>query len=155
MSAPITLAGTLVRDPELRFTGGGDKAVCSFSIVTAKRSLNKATNEWEESDKTYWDITAWSKLAEHVADCLSTGDPVIVQGEIRSEEWNDKTTGEKRSKMKITARKIGVDLMYGGVKRDRNAKSGANRVTSAPSDDPWSAGGSAGWAAGSDDIPPF
>ena len=155
MSAPITLVGRLTRDPELRFTGGdASKAVCSFSMVTAKRQLDKATNEWVEVDTTFWDIAAWSKLAENAAECLMSGDPVIIQGDIRSEEWTDKKTGEKRSKMKVTARKIAIDIMFGGVKRDRNAKGGSGRVTAAPTDDPWSASGSSGWAAQSDD-PPF
>ena len=108
MSNPITVVGTVTRDPELKFISSG-KAMIKFSVVTSKKKKND-DGSWEDTGTTYWDITAWDVLAENAADSLAKGTQVVVLGTAESQEWNDKTTGEKKSKLGITAQHIALSL---------------------------------------------
>jgi single-strand DNA-binding protein len=108
MSNPITVVGTVTRDPELKFINSG-KAMIKFSVVTSKKKKND-DGSWEDTGTTYWDITAWDVLAENAADVLMKGTQVVVLGTAESQEWNDKTTGEKKSKLGITAQHIAISL---------------------------------------------
>jgi single-strand DNA-binding protein len=108
MSNPITVVGTVTRDPELKFINSG-KAMIKFSVVTSKKKKND-DGSWEDTGTTYWDITAWDVLAENAADALGKGTQVVVLGTAESQEWNDKTTGEKKSKLGITAQHIAISL---------------------------------------------
>jgi single-strand DNA-binding protein len=108
MSNPITVVGTVTRDPELKFINSG-KAMIKFSVVTSKKKKND-DGSWEDTGTTYWDITAWDVLAENAADALGKGTQVVVLGTAESQEWNDKTTGEKKSKLGITAQHIALSL---------------------------------------------
>ena len=97
MSAPITIIGNLVADPELKFTQNA-KALATFTVVSSK-SVKKPDGTWENTDTTFWDIKAWGKTAENVADALRKGVAVIVSGTAVQESWEDKNTGAKRSKI--------------------------------------------------------
>jgi single-strand DNA-binding protein len=136
MSASLTITGNLTADPELRFTPNG-KALATFTVVTSKSS-KKPDGTWENLDTTFWDVKAWGKIAENCADTLSKGMSVIVVGTALQENWDDKVSGAKRSKIAVTAWNIGVDL-----KRHTVAQvSTPNRADSfaiAPARDSWSA----------------
>ncbi|ANH49193.1 primosome PriB/single-strand DNA-binding protein [Freshwater phage uvFW-CGR-AMD-COM-C203] len=108
MSAPITITGNLVADPELKFTQNA-KALATFTVVSSK-SVKKPDGTWENTDTTFWDIKAWGKTAENVADALRKGVAVIVSGTAVQESWEDKNTGAKRSKITVTAWSVGADL---------------------------------------------
>ena len=91
----VILLGNLTRDPELRHTAGG-KAVCNFGLA-----VNKKVNG---ADKPMFvDITVWDKSAEAAAEYLSKGRAVAIEGELVLETWEDKTSGQKRSKHTVTA----------------------------------------------------
>ncbi len=124
MSNPITVVGTVTRDPELKFINSG-KAMIKFSVVTSKKKKND-DGSWEDTGTTYWDITAWDVLAENAADSLAKGTQVVVLGTAESQEWNDKTTGEKKSKLGITAQHIALSL-----------KKSRPRTEAAPQRDAW------------------
>jgi single-strand DNA-binding protein len=124
MSNPITVVGTVTRDPELKFINSG-KAMIKFSVVTSKKKKND-DGSWEDTGTTYWDITAWDVLAENAADSLAKGTQVVVLGTAESQEWNDKTTGEKKSKLGITAQHIALSL-----------KKSRSRTEAAPQRDAW------------------
>ena len=104
----IAIAGNLATDPELRFTPNG-KAMATFTIISSK-SQKKPDGTWENIDVTPWSIKCWNKLAENVCDSLKKGMGVIIQGTAVWESWDDKTTGEKKGKMGVTAFNVGVDL---------------------------------------------
>ena len=125
MSNPITVVGTVTRDPELKFINSG-KAMIKFSVVTSKKKKND-DGSWEDTGTTYWDITAWDVLAENAADSLAKGTQVVVLGTAESQEWNDKTTGEKKSKLGITAQHIALSLK----------KSRSRNEQAAPQKDAW------------------
>ena len=93
--------GNLTRDPELRQTPNGQN-VCGFSIAL-NRSYKDANDEWQEATD-YIDIVAWGTLAERVAQYLSKGRRVLVQGRLQSRSWEQ--DGAKRSKVEVLANDV-------------------------------------------------
>lgn len=170
MSAPITLVGRLGADPELRFSPAG-MAVVKLSIVTSRRVKNDQTSEWSDADVTWWDCTGFKSLAEHVAGSLMKGMAVIATGRAVQENWEDKQTGQKRSKIAVRLDAIAPDLTWATAKVERanrqNGQQGGGQQQSRPQvgGDPWgSQGGQAsqqgGWGAppqgqASGEEPPF
>lgn len=136
MSASLTITGNLTADPELRFTPNG-KALATFTVVTSKSS-KKPDGTWENLDTTFWDVKAWGKIAENCADTLSKGMSVIVVGTALQENWDDKVSGAKRSKIAVTAWNIGVDLKRHTVAQVSTPNRADSFVT-APALEPWSA----------------
>jgi single-strand DNA-binding protein len=130
MSNPITVVGTVTRDPELKFINSG-KAIIKFSVVTSKKKKND-DGSWEDAGTTFWDITAWDVLAENAADSLAKGTQVVILGTAESQEWNDKTTGEKKSKLGITAQHIAISLKKSRAKTDQFAKKADTWSNDAP-----------------------
>lgn len=95
--------GRLGQDPELRRTAGGT-AVLTMSVAT-ERSWTDGAGE-RQSKTTWVPVTVWDRQAENCAEYLRKGSLVHVEGRLEMEEWTDKTTGEKRSKLKITAEQV-------------------------------------------------
>ena len=135
MSAPITITGNIVNDPELRFTPNG-KALATFTVVTSKSS-KKPDGTWENLDTTFWDVKAWGKIAENCADSLGKGMSVIVVGTALQENWDDKVTGAKRSKIVVTAWSLGIDMKRHTVAQVSSPTRTEKPNTNLPSD-PWS-----------------
>lgn len=106
----ITIVGNLIADPEIRFTPSG-KAVANCTIAVNNRTKNDA-GEWEDGDPDFYNVTIWDRDgAEHVADSLSKGMRVIVQGDYKSRRYETKD-GDKRTAWDLTARAIGPDLRW-------------------------------------------
>jgi single-strand DNA-binding protein len=135
MSAPITITGNIVNDPELKFTPNG-KALATFTVVTSKSS-KKPDGTWDNVDTTFWDVKAWGKIAENCADSLGKGMSVIVVGTALQENWDDKVTGAKRSKIVVTAWNLGIDMKRHTVAQVANNTRTETPITNQPSD-PWS-----------------
>ena len=139
----VIVMGNLTRDPEVRYLPSG-QAVCDLGVAVNERV--KKDNEWVDQP-TFLDVTFWEKQAETAGQYLRKGNPVLVEGKLRQESWNDKNTGEKRSKLKI----IGDRLVLMGGKND-----------GAPGGTPRAAGGyegapaprSGGYAGGGEGAPP-
>ena len=117
----VTLIGNLARDPELRFTSGG-QALVEFGLAVNRRWQNPSTKEWEE-EVSFFDVTCWRELAEHVAESLSKGSRVMVAGRLEQQSW-ESSDGEKRSKVKVTADDVGPSLRYAIARVEKIAKSG-------------------------------
>ena len=132
----LTITGNVVADPELRVIASG-KSIATFTVVSSK-SVKQADVTWENTDTTFWDVKCWGKTAENVADSLQKGMAVIVVGTAVQENWEDKNTGQKRSKIAVTAWNVGIDL-----KRHVATASVVTRTDGSfnppPADDPWSA----------------
>jgi single-strand DNA-binding protein len=143
MSTTVTLTGTLGQDPELRFTQAG-KAVVSLSMVTSK-SVKGEDGKWQDTETTWWRVTAWDQMAENCAETLQKGDPVIVVGRTFMETFEDKS-GVERQSLKVSAFNVGLDLKRrsASVLRDKQPVS----VKAPVGDDPWA-------VPVQDDIPPF
>ena len=92
------LMGNLTRDPELRRTPKGT-AVCQFALAINREWKTEAGEKQEEV--TYVDIEAWGKQGETIAKYVTKGRPLYVEGRLRLDQWEDKTTKEKRSRLKV------------------------------------------------------
>ncbi len=90
--------GNLTRDPELRVTPKGT-SICQFSLAINRSWKSDSGEKMEEV--TYVDVEAWGKQGEVVAKYLTKGAPIYVEGRLRLESWEDKTTKQKRSRMKV------------------------------------------------------
>lgn len=154
MSIPVTIVGNLAADVELKFTPQG-KAVAKFPVASAERFKTPEGN-WDSKNTTFWNIICWDKQAENIADSIQKGDEVIVFGKAYTTSWEDKNTGEKRSRIEVTATKVAVSLARVSARVERYAQAKPANVIE---DDPWSKGVTAkggGWGTSdSDDIPPF
>lgn len=101
MSFPITLKGRLGADPDVTIATSGT-AVTKMRIVTsARRQVN---GEWEDTDTSWWSVTAFGKQAEAAADQLHKGDLVLVMGKIKQREWEKE--GVKRTTADIVADEV-------------------------------------------------
>lgn len=90
----VILMGRLTRDPETRTTTNG-KTITTFSLAVDRGGQEDAAD--------FFDITAWEKLGELVAQYLSKGRRCLVQGRLQQSSWDDKETGKKRSKVEVVA----------------------------------------------------
>lgn len=100
----ITVVGNLTADPELKYNDGGN-GMLTFSIA-AERSYRK-DDEWV-NEVSYPDVIAWRNLAEDSAAVLEKGMRVIVTGRFEQRFWEDKDSGQKRSKWQLVADEIAV-----------------------------------------------
>ncbi|MEN9663440.1 MAG: hypothetical protein RL324_2389 [Verrucomicrobiota bacterium] len=94
----VFLIGNLTRDPELRVTPKGT-AICQFGIAVNRQFKDDSGAMRDET--TFVDIEAWSKQGELVAKYLSKGSLAMVEGRLKLDQWDDKTSGQKRSKLKV------------------------------------------------------
>jgi single-strand DNA-binding protein len=95
----VILVGRLGRDPETRFTGGG-QAVANFSVATDETYKDK---NGERQKRTEWHkIVVWGKQAEIAQQYLKKGSLIFIEGRIQSREWQDKE-GQKRTSFEIVA----------------------------------------------------
>lgn len=99
----IVIAGRLTRDPDLKYISSG-RAVCELSVANTRYYKDKSGERKE--DTTFVNVTCWDKFAEYVGEKMQKGRPVIVEGRLKSESWDDKTSGQKRSKVYIMASRI-------------------------------------------------
>lgn len=97
----VMLIGNLTRDPELRYTPGG-QAVCDFSIAINRRYT---INGQEREEVCFVDIVVWSKQAESCGKYIKKGATVFVDGRLRNDNWEDKE-GKKRSRLRVTAERV-------------------------------------------------
>ncbi len=99
----VILIGRLVADPELRYTQKG-APVCDFRIASSRRYKNRETGEQQE-ETLFINIVAWRRQAEIANDFLKKGSAVLIEGQLRSRQW-ETNQGEKRTTIEIVARRI-------------------------------------------------
>ena len=127
----LTVVGNMTRDPELRYTANG-VAVTDFGLA------------WNRKDKddnevvSFFDVTCWRDLAEHVAESLGKGIRVVVHGRMEQDTWeNDQ--GEKRSKVKVIAEEVAPSLRWATVTVEKTTapkkREGAADRTGFPTDE--------------------
>ncbi|MGH3850542.1 MAG: single-stranded DNA-binding protein [Pseudonocardiaceae bacterium] len=143
----VTIAGTLVADPELRFTPTG-AAVANFTVAANDRRYDKTTGEWVDNGATFLRCSIWRQAAENIAESLTRGTRVLVTGVLRQRDW-ETTNGEKRYGFEVDATEVAASLKWSTV---TITKATRTNTTTGPSDDPWT---SATSGSGTDDKPPF
>ena len=104
----ITLVGNLVDDPSLRFAPSGG-AVANFTIASTPRAFDKTSNEWKDGDTMFLNCSIWRQAAENVAESLTKGTRVIVQGRLKSRSYDDRE-GNKRTVFEVDVEEIGPSL---------------------------------------------
>lgn len=105
------ITGNLTRDAELRSTGGG-LSVANFAVAVNERVKNNSTGEWEDR-ANYIDCTMFGRRAEALAQYMTKGTKVTIEGKLRWSQWEK--NGEKRSKVEVVVDE--VELMARGDKR--------------------------------------
>ncbi len=101
----VFLIGRLTRDPEIRFLPSGSQ-VTSFTLAVNRRYKTKNSEQWQE-ETYYFDIEAFSFLAERLGKQLSKGVQIVLEGHLRQDKW-ETASGEKRSKVKVVAEKVSI-----------------------------------------------
>ena len=95
----------VITDVEMRFTQS-NKAVANVRLAFNDSKYNEDTRQWENARTLYLDATAWEHAAERMAEHVKKGDQVYVEGRLETQEWEDKQTGQKRSKPLLQLRTI-------------------------------------------------
>ncbi|MDB6022733.1 MAG: ssb [Pedosphaera sp.] len=94
----VILAGNLTRDPELRYTPKGT-AIAKISIAINRSWRNEAGETKEEV--TFVDVDAFGRTAENIGQYFKKGRPILIEGRLKLDQWDDKQSGQKRSKMGV------------------------------------------------------
>ncbi|GHJ92005.1 single-stranded DNA-binding protein 2 [Streptomyces sp. NE5-10] len=164
----ITVVGNLVDDPELRFTPSG-AAVAKFRVASTPRTFDRQTNEWKDGESLFLTCSVWRQAAENVAESLTRGMRVVVQGRLKQRSYED-NQGVKRTVFELDVEEVGPSLrnatakvtkttgrggqgggggfggggggQQGGGGWGGNSGGGQQGGGGAPSDDPWASGGS-------------
>ncbi|WP_093803951.1 single-stranded DNA-binding protein [Streptomyces sp. Wb2n-11] len=162
----ITIVGNLVDDVELRFTPAG-AAVAKFRIASTPRVFDKQTNEWKDGEGLFLSCSVWRQAAENVAESLTRGMRVIVQGRLKQRSYEDRE-GVKRTVYELDVEEVGPSLKSATAKVTKasggqgRAGEQARPAPGAGAGDPWASAaqgaaqqGAGGWGAGREDEPPF
>lgn len=99
----VILAGNLTRQPELQYTPKGT-AVCKIGLAVNRTYTNDQNEKLQET--TFVDVTAWGRTAEAIGQHFTKGSPIFIEGRLNLEKWDDKTTGQPRSRLTVTADKF-------------------------------------------------
>ena len=176
----ITVIGNLTADPEMRFTPSG-AAVASFTVASTPRTFDRQAGEWKDGETLFMRCSIWRDAAENVAESLTKGTRVIVQGRLVQRSYTTRE-GENRTVVEMQVDEIGPSLRYakaqvtrqprggsqGGFGNQNNqggaqqggynggggtgqGQSGYNAPAGGAADDPWATGGSTSFG----DEPPF
>ena len=162
----LTIVGNLVDDVDLRFTGQG-VPVANFRVASTPRTFDKQSGEWKDGESLFLTCSVWRQYAENVAESLTKGMRVIVQGYLKQRSYEK--DGQKRTVFEVDVLEVGPALRNASARVSKNAPSGRQQsggfgAPSAPQGgynpaqapqqqgDPWGAGGRPGFG---DDQPPF
>jgi single-strand DNA-binding protein len=116
----VMLMGNLTKDAELRYLPGG-QAVLEFRLAVTRKFR---TQQGEDKEETcFIDVNLWGKRGEAVSQYLTKGKPLFVEGRLQLDEWDDKESGQKRSKMRVVAENI--EFIGGGRAAEGGGEGGA------------------------------
>jgi single-strand DNA-binding protein len=157
----ITVVGNLTADPELRFTPSG-AAVANFTVASTPRIYDRQTGEWKDGEALFLRCNIWREAAENVAESLTRGSRVIVQGRLKQRSFETRE-GEKRTVVEVEVDEIGPSLRYATAKVNKASRSGGGggsrqapaQPSGGGSDDPWGSAPASGSFGGGDEEPPF
>lgn len=126
---PITLIGNLTTDTELRFTPSGH-AVASFTVASTARTHDRQTGEWRDSGPLFLTCTVWRQYAENIAESLTKGMRVIVNGTLKARSFEARD-GSKRTVYEIDVNEVGPALRYATAKVTRTTNGTPTRAQQA------------------------
>ena len=128
----VILVGNLTRDPELRYTPKGT-AIAQIGVAV-NRTWRTETGEQKE-EVTFVDVDAFGKQAETLGQYMRKGSPILIEGRLRLDQWDDKQTGQKRSKLGVVVE--GFQFLGGGQRTEGGAAPAprpARAATAPPAD---------------------
>lgn len=134
----ITVVGNLTADPELRFTNSG-VPVANFRIASTPRTFDRQSNEWKDGEALFLQCSVWRQAAENVAESLTKGMRVIVQGRLTQRSYQT-PQGENRTVFELQVDEVGPSL--------RSAKAHVERTPRAGGGDFGGGGGGGGYSGG-------
>ena len=118
----ITIIGNLTADPELRFMPSG-AAVASFTVASTPRTFDRQTGEWKNTETLFMPCQAWRQMAENIAESLTKGTRVIVQGRLVQRSYTTRE-GENRTVVEMQVDEIGPSLRYAKAQVTRQPRGG-------------------------------
>src|ERR1041385_859725 len=130
----VILLGNLTRDPEVRYTPKGT-AVTEIGMAINRNYT--AENGEKREETTFVDVTLWGRTAEIAGEYLKKGRPVFIEGRLQLDTWDDKQSGQKRSKLKVVGE--GLQLLGGrpgGGGGGGGDEEGGSRPSSRPAPPP-------------------
>ena len=125
----VMLMGNLTRDPEVKHTPKGT-AVCQFGLAISRTYSN---NGEKKEEVTFVDVEAWGRTAEVIGEYCRKGKPLFVEGRLKLDQWDDKESGQKRSKLKVVADNI---QLLGGKQEQQEPPQQPSRSIPKPPADP-------------------
>ncbi len=120
----ITVVGNLTADPELRFTPAG-AAVANFTVASTPRNFDRQANEWKDGETLFLRCSIWREAAENVAESLTKGMRVIVQGRLVQRSFETRE-GERRTVVELQVDEIGPSMRYATAQVTRASRGGGN-----------------------------
>jgi single-strand DNA-binding protein len=108
----VILMGNLTRDPQVKYTPGGT-AVTEIGLAVNRQWFDKQSNTRKE-EVTFVDVTLWGRTAEIAGEYLAKGRPVLIEGRLQTDSWDDKETGKRRSKLTV----VGENMTMLGSRTD-------------------------------------
>ena len=144
----VILAGNLTRDPELRYTPKG-MAIAKVGLAI-NRKWKSETGEMKE-EATFVDVDAFGKTAETIGQYLKKGRPILIEGRLRLDQWEDKQSGQKKSKLGVVMETFQFLDSGGGGRGGDASEAPAARPAAASA--PASEGGEADAPHEGDDVP--
>ena len=122
----VLLLGNVTRDPEVRYTPKGS-AVCDLGVAVNRAYTTDSGEKREEV--TFVDVTLWGRTAEVASEYLKRGRPVFIEGRLQMDTWDDKQTGQKRTRLRVVAENM---QLLGGRPTGAADVTGETRQTSVP-----------------------
>lgn len=150
----VILMGNLTRDPEVKYVASGT-AVTELGLAVNRYWFDKASNEKKE-ETTFVDVTLWGRQAEVAGEYLAKGRPVLIEGRLQLDTWEDRESGQKRSKLRVVGESMqllssgGPGSGGGGGSRPARSQGGGGGGRGYQGDDD---GGSYGSQVPEDDVP--
>ncbi|MBS0202197.1 MAG: single-stranded DNA-binding protein [Planctomycetes bacterium] len=132
----VILVGNLTRDPQVKYTTGGT-AVTEIGLAVNRQWFDKQSNT-RKDETTFVDVTLWGRTAEIAGEYLAKGRPVLIEGRLQLDTWDDRESGQKRSKLRV----VGENMTMLGSRGDGGGAPGGG------------GGRSSGGARGNDAGPP-
>ena len=139
----VILMGNLTRDPEVRYTSGGT-AIAKLGMAVNRRWKNQEGQMQEET--TFVDVDAFGRQAETMGQYLKKGRPIMIEGRLKYDQWDDKQTGQKRSKLGVVLE----NFQFLDSRGEGGGGAGSYSQPESPSGSPSGGGGS---VPEDDDVP--
>lgn len=119
----ITVVGNLTGDPNLRYTTSG-AAVVDFTVASTPRTFDRNTNQWKDGETLFLRCSAWREYAENIAESLTKGTRVVVQGRLGQRSYTPRDGGEQRTVYELQVDEVGPSLRYAKAQVTRTPRQG-------------------------------